>query len=165
MREFVQRNMEDQRYGWVLQRKRIKWIQLQRRLKYDTRVQLEEELRGAELHHRFDAEEEVYLCEPEQGSFLGARSDEDEDMRLDDGFMDPWKDENQLEELMFETTKGALKPYDFETNNWCMYAGFTSSKYVGQSLGTVTQVMEKMAGCGYEVAHIWVMKDSFVMLS
>jgi hypothetical protein len=36
MREFVQRNMEDQRYCWVLQRKRIKWIQLQRRLKYDT---------------------------------------------------------------------------------------------------------------------------------
>ena len=47
MRKFVQRNMEDQRYGWVFHRKRIKWIQLQRRLKYDTRVQLEEELRGA----------------------------------------------------------------------------------------------------------------------
>ena len=26
MIEFVQRNMEDHRYGWVLQRKRIKWI-------------------------------------------------------------------------------------------------------------------------------------------
>ena len=51
---------------------------------------------------------------------------------------------------MFETTKEALKPYDFETNNWCMYAGFTNSKYVGQSLGSVTQVKEKMVGCGYE---------------
>jgi hypothetical protein len=150
MREFVQRNMEDQRYGWVLQRKRIKWIQLQRRLKYDTRVQLEEELRGVELQQRMCVEEEVYLCEPEQGSVLGESSDEDEDMRLDDGFMDPWKDENQLEELMFETTKEALKPYDFETNKWCMYTGFTGSNYVGQSLRTVTQVKEKMVGCGYE---------------
>ena len=98
--------MEGQRYGWVLQRKRIKWIELQRGLKYDTRVQLEEELKGAELHHRFNAVEEVYLCEPEQGYVLVARSDEDEDMRLDDGFMDPWKDENQLRELMFETKRG-----------------------------------------------------------
>ena len=65
MREFVQRNMEDQRYGWVLQRKRIKWIQLQRRLKYDTRVPLEEEHRGAELQQRMFVEEEVYLCKPE----------------------------------------------------------------------------------------------------
>jgi hypothetical protein len=123
--------MEDHRYGWVLQRKRIKWIQLQRRLKYDTRVQLEEELRGVELQQRLCAEEEVYLCEPEQGSILGESSDEDEDMRLDDGFMDPWKDENQLQELMFEITKEALKNYDFETNNWCMYASFTNSKYDG----------------------------------
>ena len=94
MRELVQRNMEDQRYGWVLQRKRINWIKLQRRLKYDTRVQLEEELIEADLQQRMCTEEEVYLCEPEQGFVLGERSDEDEDMRLDDGFMDPWKNEN-----------------------------------------------------------------------
>ena len=50
------------------------------------------------------AEEEVYICEPEQGSVFSESSDEDEDMRLDDGFMDPWKDENLLEEMMFETT-------------------------------------------------------------
>ena len=97
-----------------------------------------------------DVEEEVYLCEPKQGSILGARSDEDEYMRLDGDLMDPWEDENQWEELIFENTKGTLKPYDFETNNWCMYAGFTSSKYVEQSLGTVTQVKEKMTGCGHE---------------
>ena len=42
MRYFVQRNMEDQRYGWVLQRKILKWIQLQRILKNDTIFQLEE---------------------------------------------------------------------------------------------------------------------------
>ena len=41
------------------------------------------------------AEEEVYLCEPEQGSILGDSSNENEDMRPTDGFMDPWKDGNQ----------------------------------------------------------------------
>ena len=111
---------------------------------------MEEELRGDELQQRMSVEEEVYLCEPEQGSVLGESSDEDEDMRLDDGFMDPWKDENQLEELMFEITKEAFKPYDFETNKWCMSAGFKSSNYAGQTLRTVTQVKEKMVGCGYE---------------
>ena len=64
--------------------------------------------------------------------------------------MDPWKDENQLEELMFKTIKEALEPYDFKTNKWCMSVGFTSSIYAGQSLRTVPQVKEKMAGCGYE---------------
>ena len=94
--------------------------------------------------------EEVYLCEPEQGYVLVARSDEDEDMRLDDGFMDPWKNENQLEELMFETAKYSLKYYDFETNKWCMSIVFIGSNYVGQSLRTVTQVNDKMVGYGYE---------------
>jgi hypothetical protein len=61
------------------------------------------------------AEEEAYLCEPEQGYVLGESSDEDEDMRLGNGFMNPWKDENQWEELIFEEKKEALNPYDFET--------------------------------------------------
>ena len=60
-------------------------------------------------------------------------------MRLDYGFMDPWKDENQLEELMFETTKEALDPFDFKTNKWCMSAGFTSLNYARQTLRIVTQ--------------------------
>ena len=51
---------------------------------------------------------------------------------------------------MFETTKDPLKPYDFETNKWCMYVGFTGSNYAGQSLRTITQVKENMVGCGYE---------------
>lgn len=74
------------------------------------------------------AEEEVYLCEPEQGSILVESSDEDEDMRLAKGFMDPWKDENQLRELMFGTTKEAMEPYDFDTNDYCMFAGCSSMR-------------------------------------
>ena len=46
------------------------------------------------MQQRMCAEEEVYLCEPEQGSVLGESNDEEEDMRLDGGFMDPLRDEN-----------------------------------------------------------------------
>ena len=122
LRELIQGNVEHQKYDWVLQKKRVKWHQLQSRLRSNTRIQLEEELRGVELHHRMCAEEEVYLCEPEQGSILGDSSNEDEDMRLDDGFMDPWKDENQRKELMFETTRETMDPYGFETNGYCIFA-------------------------------------------
>ena len=61
LREFIQGNMEHQMYDWVLRKKRVKWSQLQSRLRSDTRIQLEEELRGDELQHRMCAEEEVYL--------------------------------------------------------------------------------------------------------
>ena len=37
-----------------------------------------------------------------------------------DCFMDPWKDENQRKELMFETTREVMDPYGFETNDYCM---------------------------------------------
>ena len=77
--------MEDQRYGWILHRKGIKWIQLQRRLKYEVRVQLKEVVREAELQQRKSVEEEVYLYEPEQRYTLDKSSDEE--MRLDGGFM------------------------------------------------------------------------------
>ncbi len=59
MEEFVQRNMEDQRYGWILQRKGIKWIQLQRILNYKERVQLKEALREAKLQQRKSVEKEA----------------------------------------------------------------------------------------------------------
>ena len=59
---------------------------MQSRLRHEARVHLEEELRGAELQHRICTEEEVYLCEPEQGSILGDSSNEDEDMRPVDSF-------------------------------------------------------------------------------
>ena len=44
-------------------------------------------------------------------------------MRPADGFMDPWKDGNKQKELMFEKTRKAMGPYDFETNDYCMFAG------------------------------------------
>ena len=59
LREFIQGSMEHQRYDWVLRKKIFKWSQLQSRLGSDTRIQLEEELRGAELQNRMCAQEEV----------------------------------------------------------------------------------------------------------
>ena len=74
-------------------------------MRYETRVQLEEELRRAELQYRMCTKEQVYLCEPKQGSILSESGDEDEDIRLVNGFMNPWKDENELREIIFGTTK------------------------------------------------------------
>ena len=90
------------------------------------------------------AEEEVYLCEPEQGSILDESSDEDEAMRQAKGFMDPWKDENPLRELMFGTTKEAMDPYDFETNDYCMFVGFSRMRDDRQSSNTILNQENKM---------------------
>ena len=109
--------MEHQRYDWVLQKRRFKWSQLQSRLRSD------KELREVELQHRMCVEEEIYLCELEQGSILGDSSNVDEDMRPYDGFMDPSKDGNQQKELMFETKREAMDPHGFETNYYSMFAG------------------------------------------
>ena len=115
--------MEHQKYDLVLRNKRVKWIQLQSRLRSDTRIQLEEELKGAELQHRMCADEEVYLCELEQGSIISDSNNEDEDTKQTDGFMDPCKDGNQWKEMMFETTREAMDPYGFEINDYFMFAG------------------------------------------
>ena len=49
MKEIIQRNVEDQVYGWILQKKRVKWSLLQGRLRHMTSAQLKEELRRVEL--------------------------------------------------------------------------------------------------------------------
>ena len=38
MREFIQRSVEDKRYGWILQKKRVKWNWLQSRLRHKESV-------------------------------------------------------------------------------------------------------------------------------
>ena len=69
------------------------------------------------MQHQIYAEEEVYICELEQGSILGESGDEVEDKGIANDFMDPWKDEIQLRELNFETKKEDKRPYGFETDN------------------------------------------------
>ena len=47
-------------------------------------------------------------------------------MGLVNDFMNPQKDESQLRELMFEITKEAMGPYDFENDDWCVFADCTN---------------------------------------
>jgi hypothetical protein len=121
--ELLQKSEEYHRYGWILQKKRVKWSFLQSRLRHKTSVQPKEELKRVELQHKICAGEEGYLCEPEQGPILGESSDDDEDMGLVDGLMNPLEDENKLRELMSETTEEAIRPYDFKINDWCVVGG------------------------------------------
>lgn len=76
--------MVNQRYGWVLQKKRIKWSQLQSRMRHETSVQLEEELRRDELQHGIYARGKGYLGEPEQSFNV---RDDDEDIKLMNGII------------------------------------------------------------------------------
>ena len=57
------------------------------------------------------------LVAPEQGSILGEDSDDDKDMMLN---------KEQLRDLMFETSKEVVRPYDFKTNDLCMFAGYSN---------------------------------------
>ena len=88
--------------------------------------------------------EQVYLCEPKQGSILNETSDEYEDIRLVNGFMNPQKDENELREMIFGTTKEAMEPYDLETNNYCMIVDFSSMRDDRQSSNTILNPEKKM---------------------
>ena len=56
---------ENQRQGWVLRKKAVKWSELQRRLQQRQVKWLVEELREAEL------EKEVSICEEKHGEVLG----------------------------------------------------------------------------------------------
>ena len=58
--------------------------------------------------------------------------------------MNPWKDENELREMIFGTTKEAMEPYDFETNNYCMIAGFYRMRDDRQSSNTILNQEKKM---------------------
>ena len=60
---------ENQRQGWVLRKKAVKWSKLQRRLQQKQVKWLLEELREVEL------EMEVSICEAEQGEVLGENED------------------------------------------------------------------------------------------
>jgi len=65
LRESLQRDLEDQIYGWTLQKKRVKWSLLQDRLGHKSNAQLREELRKVELQHKTCVRKEGYLGEPE----------------------------------------------------------------------------------------------------
>lgn len=75
--------------------------------------------------------------------------DEVEDRGLVNGFMDPWKDESQLRELKFETTKEDTRPYGFETDGFCVLAGHVKLEENRQLLEIVMSTGGKMTSCGH----------------
>jgi pyruvate formate-lyase activating enzyme-like uncharacterized protein len=137
----LQRNEEDQRYGWTLHKRKVKWNLLQKKLRQ--RIKRREELTRDELQQGRIVEDEVN-CEPEQGSILGEDSDDDEDMMLTNDCMNHLKGEDQLRDLMYETSKEVARPYDFKTNDWCVFAGFSSMEDDRQSFKTITLIEKKM---------------------
>jgi hypothetical protein len=65
-------------------------------------------------------------------------------MMLTNDLMDHWKGEDQLRDLMSETSEEAARPYDFKTNDWCVFAGCSNMEDDRQSFKTVTQTEKKM---------------------
>jgi len=98
-----------------------------------------EKLTRDELQQRRIAED-ADICEPEQGSILGEDSDDDKDMMLN---------KEQLRDLMFETSKEVVRPYDFKTNDLCMFAGYSNIEDDRQSFKPVTQTERRMTIYGH----------------
>jgi hypothetical protein len=67
-------------------------------------------------------EEEICICEPEQGLILGESGEADKGL-LESlvGYLDT---ENVQEILVIESSNEAMEPYGFKTNNLCVNAGF-----------------------------------------
>jgi len=80
----LQEMEEDQRHGWVLRMKNVKWPILQERLKCNLISSLEKrELKKIEYEG-----EDLYLDEPKQGPLHSEEDDGDEEMRLMKNLMD-----------------------------------------------------------------------------
>ena len=69
--ELLHENEEDQRYGWILRKRRVKWPMLQVKLKHRLSAWLRKELRETEYELR------GCICEPKQGPILREESKED----------------------------------------------------------------------------------------
>ena len=109
---------ENQRLGWVLKKKPVKWSKLQRRLQQRKVKQLMEKLREAEL------EMEISIFEAEQGEVLG----KDEDWRSVEDLMNFCENSRQQEGLKTETSSETKRSHDFKSDKLCMIAGITGEK-------------------------------------
>lgn len=112
---------ENQRLGWVLKKKVVKWYKLQRRLQKRQVKWLMENLREAQL------EMEVSICEPQLGEVLG------EEERIIDDFLKCWTNIDQQEHA---------KPYIVESNNFDVITGFAEDE---QSLEAIKSVEEYLS--------------------
>ena len=113
---------------------------LQKKLRQRINVQWKRgKLTRDDLQQERDAED-INICEPEQGPILGEDSNDDKDMMLN---------EEQLRDVMFETSKEVVRPYDFKTNDLCMFAGCSNIEDDRQSFKIVTQIERRMTICSH----------------
>jgi hypothetical protein len=112
--EFLQKYEEDQRYGWTMKKKKVRWHSLQMKLRKRMYARLKEELREAEY------EEEVYICELEQGVFFDEEEARDVEERFLDSLMNYWTSSDQHGDMMTEASNE--EPYIFYSDTLCMIA-------------------------------------------
>ena len=109
---------ENQRQGWALRKKVVKWSKLQRRLKQRQVKSLLEEHRETEL------EMEESICKLEQGEILG----EDEDWRSVEDLMNHMKDLEQKGDMMTESSSETTRSYVVKTDSFYMMACIVGEK-------------------------------------
>jgi hypothetical protein len=92
---------------------------LRRRLKNWMR---KKELRGVEFIQRSLTEEEVHLCEPEQGDIPGEKDEEYE--RLTASLMNYLKSSDQHEDVLIEASYEVIKSCVLKTDHLCLVVDF-----------------------------------------
>jgi len=113
---------ENQRLGWVLRKKPVKWSKLQRRLQQKQLKSLMEKLKEAEL------EMEVSIFEPEQGEIMG------EEEGIIDDFLNCWTNAAQQENV---------KPYIVESNNFDVITGFAEDEQSFEAIKSMEEYLSK----------------------
>jgi hypothetical protein len=120
--EMLQESEEDQIFGWMLRKKKVKWNMLQVKLKHGLRARLRKEPKAVECEMLF------CICEPENGSVLGEDEDKYVDEIPDESLMNYLESSYQHETMMSEASNEAIGSYVFNTDDFCMVAGHKSDE-------------------------------------
>ena len=125
---------ENQRYGWIMKRKKVRWHSLRVDLMKNSSSRLKEKLRTT------DSEMEVSYCRPEQGPLLG----EDDETVIVDDFLNSMISSKLPKDDMVETTDE--DSYVFKSNCLCMDAGIEEHlDDVFMQVGEEMKQLEEMA--------------------
>ena len=123
---------ENQKQGWALRKKSMKWSKLHRRLQQKQVKWQVEELREAEL------EMEEYICIPEQGEILG----EDEDWSFVKDLMNHMKDSEQQGDRMTKASSETTRSYAFKTDSLCMTTGIARERKAFEDIFRIDEDLE-----------------------
>ena len=133
--EMLQRNKEDQRYGWIMRRK-FKWNILQVKWEHRLNAQLKEELIIVNKY-----EEEVLVSEPEHGPLFFERNEDTQEESTKD-ILNHMKDSEQQEDLMVEASTETARCYVFKTDNFFIIAGIAGDKQPFEDVFRMDEYLE-----------------------